>query len=67
MAHCTIAGTEIQDLKWRLNVKENRTQKWHKLNVDAWWLNSEEGLRLAEEQEVLWLAEELKKHEAREQ
>jgi len=67
MAHCTIAGTEIQDLKWWLNAKENRTQKWHKLNVDAWWLNSEEGLRLAEEQEVLWLAEELKKHEAREQ
>ncbi|KAH9017432.1 hypothetical protein EDB85DRAFT_2155181 [Lactarius pseudohatsudake] len=30
------------------------------------WLNSDEGLRLAEEQEALWAAEEQKKHAARE-
>ena len=66
-AHCTIAGTEIQDLKRRLNAKENRSQKRRKLNVDARWLNSDEGLRLAEEQEALRMAEEQKKREAREQ
>lgn len=66
-AHCAIAGTEIQDLKRRLNVKENRPQKRRKLNVDARWLNSDEGLRLAEEQEALRIAEEQKKREAREQ
>jgi hypothetical protein len=66
-AHCAIAGTEIQDLKRRLNTKENRHQKRRKLNVDARWLNSDEGLRLAEEQEALRAAEEQKKHEAREQ
>jgi hypothetical protein len=66
-AHCAIAGTEIQDLKRRLNTKENRHQKRRKLNVEARWLNSDEGLRLAEEQEALRVAQEQKKHEAREQ
>ena len=66
-AHCAIAGTEIQDLKWRLNTKENRPKKRRKLNVDARWLNSDEGLRLAEEQEALRMAEEQKKCKAREQ
>ena len=62
-AHCDIAGTEIQDLNWWLNVKENRPHKWRKLNVNARWLNSDEGLRLAEEQEALQMAEEQKKCE----
>lgn len=66
-AHCTLAGTEIQDLKRRHNAKNNRSQKRRKLNVDARWLNSDEGLRLAEEQEALRIAEEQKKREAREQ
>ena len=66
-AHCAIAGTEIQDLKRRLNFKENRPQKRRKLNVDARWLNSDEGLKRAEEQETLRIAEEQKKREAREQ
>jgi hypothetical protein len=65
-AHCAIAGTEIQDLKWRLNFKQNRPQKRRKINVDARWLNSDEGLTLAEEQEALQIAEEQKKREARE-
>jgi hypothetical protein len=66
-AHCTIARTEIQDLKRILNAKANKPQKRRKLNVDARWLNSDEGLRLAEEQEALRAAEERKKREAREQ
>jgi hypothetical protein len=57
-AHCAFVGTEIQDLKRRLNAKENRSQKRRKLNVDARWLNSDEGLRLVEEQEALRVAEE---------
>ncbi len=66
-AHCAIAGTEIQDLKRRLNAKGNKSQKRRKLNVEARWLNSDEGLRLAEEQEALRVAQEQKKNEAREQ
>ncbi|KAG5335208.1 hypothetical protein C0989_001866 [Termitomyces sp. Mn162] len=66
-AHCAFAGSEIQELNQHLNAKENRPQKQHKLNVNARWLNSDEGLRLAEEQEAAWAAEEQKKHEAREQ
>ena len=66
-AHCAIAGTQIQELKQQLNTKENRPQKRRKLNVDARWLNSDEGLRLAEEQEALRVAGDQKKREAREQ
>lgn len=66
-AHCAIAGTEIQDLRQRLNEKENRPRKRRKLNIDVRWLNSDEGLRLAEEQEAFRVAEEQKKHKAREQ
>jgi hypothetical protein len=44
-----------------------RSQKWGKLNVNVRWLNSDEGLRLVEEQEALWVAEEQRKCEAREQ
>jgi hypothetical protein len=66
-AHCAFAGTEIQDLKWQLNAKENRSQKQCKLNVDVRWLNSNEGLRLTEEQEALQVAEEQRKCEVREQ
>jgi len=39
-AHCAVTGTKIHDLKQQLNVKENKPQKWHKLNVDTRWLNS---------------------------
>ena len=66
-AHCAIAGTQIQELKQQLNTKENRPQKRRKLNVNARWLNSDEGLRLAEEQEALRVAGDQKKREAREQ
>jgi hypothetical protein len=65
-AHCVIAGTEIQSLQRRLNAKENRPSKRRKLNVDARWLNSDEGLRLAEEYEAVRVADEEKKHSARE-
>ena len=62
MAHC-----EIQDLKWRGNVKDSRTQKRQKLNVEARCLTSEEGLRLAQEHEAVKEAQEQKKCEAQEQ
>lgn len=52
---CAIAGTEIQNLRQRLNDKRNRPQKRRKFNVD---LKSDEDLRLAEEQEALRVAEE---------
>jgi len=65
-AHCAIAGTEIQDLRRCLNTKENRPSKRRKLNVNARWLNSDEGLRLAEEYEAEREADKQKKHSAQE-
>ncbi|KAG6892736.1 hypothetical protein C0992_012785, partial [Termitomyces sp. T32_za158] len=66
-AHCAFAGTEIHNLKQRLSAKENRPRKRRKLNVDARWLNSNKGLKLAEAQEAARLVEEQRKREAREQ
>jgi len=60
-AYCAVMGAEIH------NAKENRPQKWHKLNIDTRWLNSDKGLRLVVEHEALWAAEEQKKSRAREQ
>jgi hypothetical protein len=65
-AHCAIAGTEIQELRRCLNSKENKSSKRRKFNIEARWLNSDEGLRLAEEQEAARVAEEQKKCEAQE-
>lgn len=66
-AHCVMARSEIQDLKQRANAKESRTRKRQKLNVDARCLTSEEGLRLAREQQAVKEAQERKKREAQEQ
>ncbi|KAH9027463.1 hypothetical protein EDB83DRAFT_2555196 [Lactarius deliciosus] len=62
-----MAQSEIQDLKRRTNAKENRGRKRPKLNVEARCLSSEEGLRLAQEQQALKDAQEQKKREAQEQ
>lgn len=66
-AHCALARSEIQDLKQRANAKEGRTRKRQKLNVEARCLTSEEGLRLAREQQALKDAQERKKRETQEQ
>ena len=67
-AHCAMAQSEIQDLKWHANVKDaSRAQKRPKLNVDARCLTSEEGLWLAQEQQALKEAQVQKKREAQEQ
>ena len=66
-AHCALALSEIQDLKRRANAKDGRARKRQKLNVDARCLTSEEGLRLAQEQQALKEAQEQKKREAQEQ
>ncbi|KAH9070740.1 hypothetical protein EDB83DRAFT_2210368, partial [Lactarius deliciosus] len=44
-----------------------KSNKRCKLNVDARWLNSDEGLRIAQEQEVSRAVEEQRRREAREQ
>ncbi|KAH9080182.1 hypothetical protein EDB83DRAFT_2513084 [Lactarius deliciosus] len=66
-AHATLAYTEIQALKRQLNTKVNKSNKRRKLNIDARWLNSDEGLRIAQEQEVSRAVEEQRRREAREQ
>lgn len=66
-AHCALALSEIQDLKRCANAKDGRARKRQKLNVDARCLTSEEGLRLAQEQQALKQAQEQKKCEAQEQ
>lgn len=67
IAQCIMAGTEIHNLKRQINTRDKTATKHRKLNTDAWWLNSNEGLRMVEEQEALQAAEEQKKREAREQ
>jgi hypothetical protein len=66
-AHCALALSEIQDLKRRANAKDGRARKRQKLYVDARCLTSEEGLRLAQEQQALKEAQDRKKREAQEQ
>jgi hypothetical protein len=64
-AHAALARTEIQALKRKLNTKKDKTKR-RKLNVEARWLNSDEGLRIAQEQEASRAAEEQRKREGRE-
>ena len=66
-AHAQLAYTEVHALKWQLNAKTNKSTKQHKLNVNARWLNSDEGLRIAQEQETTRAAEEERRREVREQ
>ena len=65
-AHAALAHTEIQALKRQLNAKKDKSTKRRKLNVEARWLNSDEGLRIAQEQEASRTAEEQRKKEGRE-
>lgn len=46
------AAAELQNLKRRVNQRDNATSKKRKVVTSAWMLTSEEGLQLAEEQEV---------------
>jgi len=66
-AHAALAYSEIHNLKRQLNAHNNKGSKRRKLNVEARWLNSDEGLRMAEEAEALKAAEEQRKREAQEQ
>jgi hypothetical protein len=66
-AHAAFAYSELQDLRQKLNRQNEKGSKRRKLNVEARWLNSDEGLRLAEEAEATKAIEEQKKREAREQ
>lgn len=66
-AHCNMAGTEILSLKQCLNTKDKKMNKQWKLNVDTRWLNSDEGLQLAEEHRAMREAEQQKKQEAKDQ
>jgi hypothetical protein len=66
-AHCTMAKSEIQDLKRKQVLKDNRATKQRKLNVNARCLTSEEGRRLAQEQEAEREAREQEKQEKQEQ
>ena len=66
-AHAKLVYTEVHTHKWQLNAKTNKSSKQHKLNVDVRWLNSDEGLRIAQEQEAMRAAEEERWREAREQ
>ena len=66
-AHAKLAYAEVHDLKRQLNTKTNKSKKRRKLNVDARWLNSDEGLRVAQEQEATRAAEEERRREVREQ
>ena len=66
-AHAKLAFTEIHAIKRKLNAKSNKANKRRKLNVDARWLNSDEGLRMAQEQEAARVAEEERRRGMREQ
>jgi hypothetical protein len=62
--HCTMLEMENQNLKRRANQQDNaQSNKKCKVVMDAWMLTSDEGLRLAEEQEAEQRAKKQKKKE----
>jgi hypothetical protein len=65
-AHAAFAYSELREMKRNVNQNKNGSKR-RKLNVEARWLNSDEGLRLAEEAEAVRAVEEKKKQEVREQ
>ena len=50
-AHCTLAVSEIQDLKLRINTRDAKAKKKKKLNVFARCLNLEEGLEACDQRD----------------